>query len=103
MAYPSFDTVFTDKDVTEAEGSTQLFAILRKCLVAILTDEERVLCSEYPAADVDAFIESTNQAQFQKMVAFVEAMPKVKHDVKFTCEKCAKENEITLEGMQDFF
>jgi hypothetical protein len=103
MAYPTFDTVFSDKDVTEAEGSTQLFALLRKCMVAILTEEERVDVSEYPAADVDAFIESTNQQQFQKMVAFVEAMPKVSHKVKFTCTECSKENEFTLEGMQDFF
>ena len=103
MTYPTFDTVFNDPAVTEAEGSAQLFALLRKCMKAILTEEERVDVSEHPAEDVDAFIESTNQHQFQKMVAFVEAMPKVSYTGKFTCSECGKENEFTLEGMQDFF
>jgi hypothetical protein len=103
MKFPSFTTIFNDKEITEATGSVQMFALLRKCIAAILTADERIDLSEYSAPDIDAFVESTNQAQFQQMVQFVEAMPKVKHDVKFACGTCKKENEFTLEGMQDFF
>ena len=104
MRFPSFTTIFNDKEITDEKSeSVQMFALLRKCIAAILTAEERIDLSEYSAADIDAFVESTNQAQFQQMVKFVEAMPKVKHDVKFNCKTCKKENEFTLEGMQDFF
>lgn len=103
MRFPSFTTIFNDKEITEATGSVQMFALLRKCIAAILTADERIDLNEYSAKEIDAFVESTNQAQFQQMVKFVEAMPKVKHDVKFNCGTCKKENEFTLEGMQDFF
>ena len=34
---------------------------------------------------------------------FVEGMPTMKHEEKFTCKKCKHENTVELKGLQDFF
>ena len=41
--------------------------------------------------------------QFTKLREYMESQPMLKHDVKFTCEKCGTENNYNLEGLQDFF
>jgi len=64
--------------------------------------------SVYPASEstprelVD-FIESLNKEQFTKVQEFFDNFPKLKEDVEFTCEKCGTVNNITLEGLNDFF
>jgi len=30
-------------------------------------------------------------------------MPKLQMDIKFKCEKCKKENEFEISGLQNFF
>jgi len=42
-------------------------------------------------------------SQFDKILEFFETMPKLSHDVDFTCVKCGEENKMTLEGIRDFF
>jgi len=64
--------------------------------------------SVYPANEstprelVD-FIESLNKEQFTKVQEFFNNFPKLKEDVEFTCEKCNTVNNVTLEGLNDFF
>lgn len=64
--------------------------------------------SVYPAVDstpqelID-FIDSLNKEQFTKLQDFFENFPKLKEEVKFTCEKCGTQNDQVLEGLNDFF
>jgi hypothetical protein len=41
--------------------------------------------------------------QFGKIQEFFESIPKLKKQIKFTCQKCAYEEELMLEGIQSFF
>ena len=34
---------------------------------------------------------------------WVNDVPALKHTVKFKCEKCKSDNEVELQGMQNFF
>jgi phage FluMu protein Com len=49
------------------------------------------------------FIESLTSDQFKKIVSFFDDMPKLKHDIDFTCTHCKEENKIAVEGLQNFF
>ena len=49
------------------------------------------------------FIENLNTDQFQNISKFFDSMPSLKHDLKFTCSKCEKENKVELKGIQSFF
>jgi hypothetical protein len=41
--------------------------------------------------------------QLQKLSAFLEDMPALKHLAVFDCEKCGEHNELELKGLSDFF
>lgn len=49
------------------------------------------------------FLENLSQDQFKKLSDFFETMPKLKHTIKWTCSSCKCEDEVTLEGMANFF
>lgn len=62
----------------------------------------------YPAEnetqkDLLEFVESLTSDQFRKMTDFFEDMPKLKHKIEFECKSCNAKNEVTLEGLANFF
>lgn len=49
------------------------------------------------------FIDSLSQDQFQKLSSFFDTMPKLKHKIKWKCQGCGCEEEVSLEGLANFF
>ena len=49
------------------------------------------------------FVNSLNSGQFKKLQDYYEALPKLKQDIEYTCEKCGKTETETLEGLASFF
>ena len=79
-------------------------------LAAIASAIESIYDAEnvYPAENeteksILEFIESLTSDQFKKIVSFFDDMPKLKHDIDFTCTHCKEENKIAIEGLQNFF
>lgn len=79
--------------------------VIVSCIDSIYDEAKVYKSSEQTKAEMMQFIDSLNQAQFSKIQAFIEAMPKLEHVAKFKCSnaKCGHQNEITLSGMQNFF
>lgn len=49
------------------------------------------------------FVNDLSQDQFKKLTDFFNSMPKLKHTLKWRCQACGCDEEITLEGMANFF
>ena len=101
MRYPSYNT-FVDnyrEDINETEFG---LLMMSNCIAAILTEEERFDTKDTPKSELDEFIDSMTNTQFKKVGEYLQAIPRLKKDVEFTC-KCGHENKVTLEGLQDFF
>lgn len=73
----SIDTVFTEETVNRMEEATY--------------------------EEASTFVNSLNRSQISKIENFISNAPKTKLDVSFCCEKCQKENEIEITGIQSFF
>ena len=103
MKWPTFDNIVKD-DILSSESSVdQIFGLIRSSIDVIKTNEERFSAKDQTAQELDSFIESMNNQQFTKVREYVEKMPKLTHDVAFTCKKCNHQNNIVVEGMQSFF
>lgn len=102
MNYPYYKDISTDKSA-RAETADGMFALIRKCFSAVLTEDERIDMSEESPAEIDAFIESMNSEQFEKVKEFLDNIPAMEHDVTFECTNCQTHNTQTLKGMQAFF
>lgn len=102
MKYPTTD------DVMKVIGSgssdvNNTFAIIGACIESIFDAENVYPTADSDKKDVEAFIDSLNTLQFNKIKDFFESIPKLKKDVSFTCNKCDEHNHVVLEGLQSFF
>ena len=95
--YASLADIDVDNQDTES-----LFQVMAKCFKSINTAEERINTSEVPLSEIEEFIESMTQAQFNKIKEFMDAMPRLKHDIEFKCSHCNHDNKITVEGLESF-
>jgi len=106
LKYPVLSEVtntMLDNEKNNTSQTQQIFDLIAICLESLETEEEKISFADEPKEEVMAFLESFSNKQFEEVIKFVEDLPQMKHDVKFTCESCEHENEITLKGTNDFF
>ena len=104
MQYPKYQNIINTESLQEESSTTQqTFDMIVQCIDSVQTNDENIKISDEAHSDVMAFIESLNTQQFTKIREFIEKMPKLKHNLDYTCEKCSHEHNVVLEGMNDFF
>jgi hypothetical protein len=89
-----------DDPIKNAEMSMKLIA---SCIEVIYDGDKTYPTKNFSKEEINEFIENLSQGMFQKLIAFFQDMPAIKHNLQFKCEKCEHENNITLRGIQDFF
>ena len=100
MRWPRYNDI---TDLSDFESQTEMtFAMIERCIESVETAEEKIMFKDESAADRQAFIESLSGDQFTKLREFMEAMPQMKHTLEFKCGKCGHDNNVELQGMQDF-
>ena len=102
MRYPPFK-VFIDSFKENVQETEFGFTVIRECISAVINGEERIDINEVPSKDVEDFVDSMNNQQLQNISKFVETIPSLKKDIEFDCPHCGHHNEMTLQGIQDFF
>jgi|TARA_R100000479_G_C6374224_1_gene198350 hypothetical protein len=71
------------------------------CVVCIY-DQDNVYES-FTKEEIVQFIEGLNQQQFAKVQEFFVNTPKLKHTISWKCPKCGEDDQVTIEGLNNFF
>ena len=110
LKYPNIamQTKIDNSDDNEIET---LFKSIILCIDYIFDSEAMYSAKDHTDKELQEFIESFTDAQFQKVKSFFDTMPKLQHKVNLHCnfkEKkkktvCGYKEEIVLEGLQSFF
>lgn len=105
LKYPTYSEFLNSKSVQEDSVSVNMiYDMMAACIDAvIINDEERIEVQGESGQEVENFINSLNNEQFEKISEFVESIPKITMSVDYTCESCKQENTKKLEGLSDFF
>lgn len=107
MQYPTYSELMANTDVFEGEGdpktSESSMNLIMSCMKTVLTEDERIELKNESRQEVQNFMDSLNAEQFEKIAKFISDIPKLSYDMKFTCEHCNHENELLMEGMDNFF
>lgn len=103
MNYPSYAQMLELDSLEDITNTQTIFWMIRQCIQAITTPEERFLAKDTPPTELDEFILSMTNEQFAKLTHFVETMPKLQHTVEYDCSTCGEHNIHLFEGMADFF
>tara|TARA_B110000858_G_scaffold178428_1_gene214205 strand:+ start:1490 stop:2209 length:720 start_codon:yes stop_codon:yes gene_type:complete len=103
MKYPTYETMIIEGASEKENKSESAMELLAGCISAVLTQEERIDTKTESKEDMEEFVGNMTAHQLKGMTDFLENMPALKHDVKFDCKKCGKENSVVLKGLSDFF
>ena len=105
MKVPSYLEVASNEKIVSNETTTmdQIFGIIIQSIDCVMTEDERIDFKEIRYEEAEDFLGSMNREQFTKIREYMEQQPTLKHDIQFDCTSCGKHNNITLEGLQDFF
>jgi hypothetical protein len=100
MKYPNMD-MFLRQNFTEEQADP--YEIVSSCIDKIITDEDVYEASDCSKKELLEFIESMTSDQFMEVNKFFTTMPKLQHPVVLHNKKTGVDNELTLEGLGDFF
>ena len=98
MKYPDLDYFTKVNFIGEEPDAYELVA---KCIKRVYVGED-----DYTADSVEEskkWVEGLTNAQFDKIQAFFETMPSLRHVLKVKNPKTKVANEVVLEGLSDFF
>ena len=103
LGFPKIDTVqkYVGKGGELAQDG--VFKMINDCIEYIWEDEEIYKAKDSTKKELTDFIESLNTEQFNKIRKFFESMPRLKHEITWTCSKCDKSAPLLLEGIDSFF
>ena len=101
MGYPTLSDMAMPTDIdTEVE---RIFVLIKRCVMEIHDGDQIHNRIDISDKELDDFLENMSTEMFEKLSAFFETMPKLKHVVKFTNPNTKVKNEVNIEGLQSFF
>lgn len=102
MKYPTADDVLKNVDSKKSDIENT-YSVIGACIETIFDTDSVHDVASLGKNEVSEFIDSLNKQQFAKIKEFFDALPKLKKDLEFKCEKCEESNHYSLEGMESFF
>lgn len=94
MKYPTIE-----KSTDYNEVNT--FDIIRDSIDYVYDNE--TVYDDFTKDEAEAFLESLSKTQFEKIGNFFTTMPKLRHEIKYTCPACNEDEVLLLEGLSSFF
>ena len=99
LKYPTLGDI---EKANKIKGEVEkTFAIMMTCVDKVWDADDAY--EDFTPKELETFFESMTKEQFEKVSTFFETMPKVSHTFNYVCEGCAEEEEVTIEGLQNFF
>jgi hypothetical protein len=100
--YPNFETLqkYGNNSNDEIES---ILKLIIDCIDYIYDADQIYYAKDSSELELREFIESLQTNQLEKIKVFFDTMPKLQKTLNFKCNKCNYEEEINLEGIQNFF
>ena len=104
MKYPSLNQFIKNNfDFNNENQVDQSFDLIASCIDKVYNQDEAWTTDDFTKKEVVDFLEQMNSTQFKQIESFFTTMPKLQHPVILHNKKTGVDNELTLEGLGDFF
>jgi len=90
------------ENLSELAPSQIVFKLLANCVTSIRSGDEVYQKTDMSKKELDDFIDSFSNEQFEKVTNFFDTMPKIRHTVEITNPKTKVKSEVVLEGLENF-
>ena len=103
LGFPQLDSVQKYTTKGGAMDASAVFKMINDCIEYIWEGKEIYKAKDATKKELNDFIESLNTEQFNKIREFFESMPRLRHEITWTCSKCDKSAPMLLQGIDSFF
>ena len=105
MKYPSLNEFIKSNFAGGVDDMNvdDTFDLIASCIEQVYSEEESWSSADCTKKELKDFLEQLDSKQFKMIEKFFETMPKLSHTVTVINPNTKKENEIVLEGLQNFF
>ena len=103
LGFPQLDSIQKYTTKGKAMDAGGVFKMINDCIEYIWEGDEIYKAKDATKKELNDFIESLSTGQFNKIRKYFESMPRLKHDITWTCPKCDKSAPLVLEGLDSFF
>lgn len=103
LKYPQMDSL---TKLGQGEGdpkSEDIFNMIIECIDYIWQGDEMYKAKDHTRKELNEFIDSLNTQQFNGIRNFFESMPRLRHNITWSCPHCNKDKDIELVGIDAFF
>src|SRR5690348_13340988 len=100
LNFPTFELI--QKAQTQKEDPTAALSLFRDLIDTIFTSDEIFDVKHHPASELDAFLDSLNLDQLQKIQEWIVNLPYIYIDVTYKDEN-NEEQIVQLRGLENFF
>jgi hypothetical protein len=100
LKYPNLKTMEKAQLSTDASA---LIGLAIDCVDYIYDKDEVFYSKDIPLAELVDWFERLQTKDLEKVRNFFDTLPRIKKDIHFHCTKCGYEEEITVEGLENFF
>ena len=101
MRYPTFNMM--DKLNLQSNDMDQILEVIINCIDYVYDKDNIYYAKDSSKEELIEFIESMQQNDLEKIQKFFDTLPKLKKELDFNCNKCGYHEQITVEGIQNFF
>lgn len=101
LRYPNITDMDKINNALTNEDTASSFDVVAMC-VEYIYDTENVY-NEFTNKEINDWLEGLGQQQFAKIAQFFQNVPALRHEIKYTCDKCGEVERIKLEGLESFF
>jgi len=102
MKYPNLKLIDGISNLKDEDIDTVLNIIV-SCIDYIYDENQMYYAKDSTKEELTEFVESMEQNDLEKIQSFFTTMPKIKKELDFKCKKCGYEEEVTVQGIQNFF
>lgn len=102
MKYPSVDTIKKYQNISENDTDA-VFGIVTQSIDYIYDGGEIYHAKDQTKEEMLQFVNNLTTEQFTLIQKFFETMPKLTHEINYTCPVCSKHHNVKLEGIDSFF
>jgi hypothetical protein len=106
MKYPTLTQFIEENfDISKNAKSDidRTFKLISTCVDSVYNDEEAWAFSDYTENEMIDYLEKLTPVQYKKIEHFFLTMPKLSHTFVVTNPVTGVDNDVTLEGLADFF
>jgi len=101
LKYPTIEMI---ENVEQSENTSEtIINMIIDCIDYIFDENQMYYAKDTSKQELVEFIESLQQKDLDKIKEFFDTSPKITHSLDFKCGKCGYEENITVEGVQNFF